>query len=206
MSDSIRVPRPWLAALLCAVALGASAGAARAEPSRYVFDPEHLTVAFLVEHIGYAKTLGLFRKASGSFSFDDASGALTNLRVVVETASVETANEARDGHLRKADFLDVARYPTMTFTAQSARRRDERVYVIEGQLELLGQKRPLTLEATLNKLDRYPIGPPLMKPWVAGASARGRFRRSDFGMTYGVANGLVGDEVELIIELEARRQ
>ena len=64
----------------------------------------------------------------------------------------------------------------------------------------------LVLEATLNTHERYPIGPPLMKPVVLGASARARLRRSDFGMTYGVANGLVGDEVELLVELEARRQ
>ncbi len=193
-----------LAALLV-VGAGAS-HPARAEAARYALDPEHLTVAFLVEHIGYAKTLGAFRKASGSFSYDEASGALGDVRVVVETASVDTALAARDGHLRKADFLDVARFPTMTFTANRATRRGERDYRIEGELELLGRKRPLVLEATLNKLERYPIGPSLAKPFVAGASARGRFRRSDFGMNYGVVNGLVGDEIELIIELEARRQ
>jgi len=193
-------------ALSLVVACSAFANLARADAARFELDPEHLTVAFLVEHIGYAKTLGVFRKASGSFQFDEASGALTDVRVVVDTASVDTAHAARDGHLRKKDFLDVERFPSMTFTAKSARRRGERGYLIEGELELLGQRRPLVLEATLNKLDRYPIGPPLAKPFVAGASARGRFRRSEFGMGYGVANGLVGDEVELIVELEARRQ
>jgi polyisoprenoid-binding protein YceI len=199
-------PRHRALALSMFAACAALAGLARAEPARFTLDPEHLTVAFLVEHIGYARTLGVFRKASGEFRYDEASGALGDVRVVVDTASVDTAHAARDGHLRKKDFLDVARFPTMTFTAKSARRRGERGYLIEGELELLGQKRPLVLEATLNKLDRYPIGPPLAKPFVAGASARGRFKRSAFGMTYGVADGLVGDEVELIVELEARRQ
>ncbi|MCC6173559.1 MAG: YceI family protein [Gammaproteobacteria bacterium] len=194
-----------LAVVLLAV-VGAGARAADAEPARFALDPEHLTIAFLVEHIGYAKTLGTFRKASGGFSYDAESGALGDLRVVVETASIDSGHAARDEHLRGRDFLDVQRFPTMTFTAKSARRRGERGYVIEGELELLGRRRPLVLEATLNKLDRYPLGPPLLKPFVAGASARGRFRRSDFGMTYGIANGLVGDDVGLIVELEARRQ
>ncbi len=202
-----RVSSFALLALAAVLVAGAAAShPARAEAARYALDPEHLTVAFLVDHIGYARTLGAFRKASGSFSYDASSGVLGDVRVVVETASVDTAHAARDGHLRKADFLDVARFPTMTFTASRATRRGERDYRIEGELELLGRKRPLVLEATLNKLERYPIGPPLAKPFVAGASARGRFRRSEFGMGYGVANGLVGDEVELIIELEARRQ
>ena len=199
-------PRGLPLALSMLAACGALASLARAEPARFALDPEHLTVAFLVEHIGYARTLGVFRKASGEFRYDEASGALSDVRVVVETASVDTAHAARDAHLRKKDFLDVTRHPTMTFTAKSARRRGERGYLVEGELELLGQKRPLVLEATLNKLDRYPIGPPFAKPFVAGASARGRFKRSAFGMTYGVADGLVGDEVELIVELEARRQ
>jgi polyisoprenoid-binding protein YceI len=199
-------PRGLPLALSLLTACGALAGFARAEAARFELDPEHLTVAFLVDHIGYARTLGVFRKARGEFRYDEASGTLSDVRVVVDTASVDTAHAARDGHLRKKDFLDVARFPAMTFTAKSARRRGERGYLIEGELELLGQRRPLVLEATLNKLDRYPIGPPLAKPFVAGASARGRFRRSAFGMTYGVADGLVGDEVELIVELEARRQ
>jgi polyisoprenoid-binding protein YceI len=206
MTPRRHAPRWHPLALSILAACGAVVPRARAEAARFELDAEHLTIAFLVEHIGYAKTLGAFRKARGSFSYDAENGTLADVRVVVDTASVDSGHAARDGHLRKADFLDVGRFPTMTFTAKSARRRGERGYLIEGELELRGQKRPLVLEATLNKLDRYPIGPPLAKPFVAGASARGRFKRSEFGMSYGVADGLVGDEVELIIELEARRQ
>lgn len=221
-SSSCSVPRPLpiaatpgRAAARCTAVFGswlvlaiaaAVPATARAEAASYTLDPEHLTVAFLVEHIGYARTLGVFRKASGGFRYDEASGALSDLRVVVETASVDSGHARRDEHLRGRDFLDAQRFPAMTFTARSARRTGERGYRIEGELELLGQRRPLVLEATLNKHERYPIGPPMMKPVVLGASARARLKRSDFGMAYGVANGLVGDEVELIIELEARRQ
>jgi polyisoprenoid-binding protein YceI len=68
---------------------------------------------------------------------------------------------------------------------------------------LLATTGPLTLEATLNKSAPYPIG---TRAEVMGVSLRGTLERSDFGMTYGVADGLVGDAVELIIELEAQRQ
>ena len=190
------------ALLLCTVPMSP----AFAEGERYELDPDHVTVAFLVEHIGYAKTLGQFRKVSGGFILDEATGKLADLRVVIDAASIDTGHAARDGHLRGKDFLDVARFPRLTFTATSVQRRDARRFVVAGELELLGRRRPVTLEATLNKSERYPIGPPLLKPWVLGVSARGRLKRSEFGMTYGIANGLVGDEVELIIELEARRQ
>lgn len=193
--------------LICALSAGAVlARPAAAEAQRYDIDPEHVTVAFLVDHIGYAKTLGQFRKVTGGFAFDETTGKLGDLRVVIDTASVDTGHEARDGHLRGKDFLDVARFPRMTFTATSMQRRDAGRFTLTGELELLGRRRPVTLEATLNKSERYPIGPPMMKPWVIGVSARGRIKRSEFGMNYGVANGLVGDDVELIIELEARRK
>lgn len=209
----VRSPRPAARAgltpglLLAALSL-AAAPAARAEPATYEIDPEHLSIGFLVEHVGYASVLGMFRAASGSYVFDEATGELRDVQVVVETASVFTGHDKRDGHLRSADFLDCAEFPRMTFTAAKARRDGERKFVIEGQLELLGRSRPMVLEATWNKSADSPIGGSLFggKPYVMGVSARGSFRRSSYGMTYGVDNGWVGDEVRLIVEFEAKRR
>ena len=186
-----------------AIALCAATDSASAEAARYELDGEHLTIAFLVEHIGYAKTLGQFSTANGGYTFDAATGELSAVRVAVETDSVDTKHEARDRHLASRDFFDSGAHPAMTFTAQSAERTGERTFVVTGELELLGVKRPLTLEATWNKSAPYPIGD---RAEVMGVSARGRLKRSEFGMTYGVADGLVGDEVEILIELEARRR
>jgi polyisoprenoid-binding protein YceI len=187
---------------LTALTLLAVGSRASAEPARYELDPEHLTIAFLVEHIGYAKMLGQFLTASGEYTFDDATGALSAVRVVVETDSVDTHHEARDGHLTSRDFFDSGTHPTMTFTAASAQRTGERTFAVIGELELLGTRRPLLLEATWNKTAPYPVG---ARAEVMGVSLRGKLKRSEFGMTYGVADGLVGDDVELLIELEARR-
>jgi polyisoprenoid-binding protein YceI len=90
----------------------------------------------------------------------------------------------------------------MTYTALGAQRTGERTFAVNGELELLGTRRPLVLEATWNKSAPYPIG---ARAEVMGVSLRGSLKRSEFGMTYGVANELVGDEVEIVIELEARR-
>jgi polyisoprenoid-binding protein YceI len=181
--------------------LAAASSRGAAEPTHYELDAEHTTIAFLVEHIGYAKTLGQFRGASGGFTFDAESGDLTAVRIVVETATVDTHHEARDRHLTSADFLDSGRHPTMTFTASGAEPSGERTFIVAGELTLLGRTQPLTLDATLNKMAPYPIGD---RAEVIGVSARGSLKRSEFGMTYGVADGLVGDEVEIIIEIEAR--
>jgi polyisoprenoid-binding protein YceI len=196
---------PLAVVVLCAFALLATP--ARAAPERYQLDPEHTSVGFLVDHVGYAKVLGLFRKVSGSYRFDESTGALTDLRIEIDAASVYTAHDKRDEHLRGRDFLDAKRFPTLVYTATSARRTGERTWIVDGQLELLGQRRPVALNVTWNKSEPYPILlSPLQRSVVMGVSARGSFRRSAFGMNYAVENGWVGDEIALIVEFEARRQ
>lgn len=179
---------------------------AQAQAAHYQLDPDHITVAFLVDHIGYAKVLGMFRSARGSYRFDEATATLSEVRIEVETASVFSNQRKRDDHLKGPDFLNSGEFPRMVFTATSARRTGERSFEVAGQLELLGKSQPLTLQATWNKSADSPMGGPLRKPYVMGVSARGSFKRSAYGMNYGVANGWVGDEVPLIIEFEAVRQ
>lgn len=193
----------WVARLAIGFCLAAAATAA-AQPARYEIDPEHFSVGFLVDHIGYAKVLGMFQKAGGSYTFDEKTGAVSDVQIVIEAASVFTGHRRRDDHLRSADFLNAREFPRIVFKAEGAKRTGERTFVIDGVLELLGRSQPVSLQATWNKSGPYEL--PGSRAYVMGVSARGSFRRSAFGMTYGVANGWVGDTVELILELEARRQ
>jgi len=183
--------------------------AAAAAPARYELDPEHTGIGFLVHHLGYAKVIGLFREASGSFTFDDQAMTLTDVRIVIKADSVFTSHEARDDHLRGPDFLDARQFPELVFTARTATRTGERTGRLDGELTLLGRTRPVSLDLVLNKIGPYPFptGGLLSLPnFVVGVSARGSFKRSEFGMTYGVDNDWVGDTVELMIEIEAIRR
>jgi polyisoprenoid-binding protein YceI len=188
--------------LLLAACFVASA-AAHAQPARYEIDPEHFSVGFLVDHIGYAKVLGLFQKAGGSFTFDEKAGTLSDVRIAIDSASVFTGHRKRDDHLRGTDFLNAVEFPQIVFKGASAKRAGERTFVVEGQLEMLGKTQPVTVNVTWNKSAQYEL--PGVKAYVMGASGRGSFKRSAFGMSYAVANGWVGDTVELILEFEARR-
>jgi len=190
--------------LVAALAFVLFAANAQSQAARYEIDPEHFSVGFLVQHINYARVLGLFEKASGRFAFDEATGALSDVRIVIESASVFTAHRRRDQHLRSADFLNAAEYPQIVYTATAARRTGERTFEIDGQLQMLGLTQPVQLRATWNKSAQYEL--PGSRAYVMGVSARGSFKRSAFGMKYGVDNGWVGDEIELILEFEARRQ
>ena len=105
---------------LCAALLATAP--AQAQAARYEIDPDHLTVAFLVDHIGYAKVLGMFRSARGSYRFDEATATLSEVRIEVETASVFSNQRKRDDHLKGPDFLNSGEFPRMVFTAAAARR------------------------------------------------------------------------------------
>lgn len=195
--------RRLLATVLAAGLLAGMAAPAEAEPRDYEIDPEHVAVGFLVHHLGLADTLGMFREVSGSFTYDHETKKLSDVKVVIQTDSVFTNHEERDDHLRGPDFLNVKEYPTMTFTAEEAERTGEDTGKLHGELTLLGETEPLTLDVTYEGGREYPFGD---GHYAIGISARGTVKRSDHGMSYAVENDIVGDEVDLIIEFEAIRQ
>lgn len=181
---------------------------AHAEMERWVIDEEHFAVGFLVDHIGFARVLGMFLRAEGHFLYNPETMEIGGGEWVIHTDSVFSNHDKRDEHLRGSDFLDVERYPRMVFRPQSWTPTADGAGRLTGSLELLGQTRPVTLDARINKIGRYPLplGGLFSRPEVLGASLRGTIRRSEWGMTYGVSRGLVGDEIELILEFEAQRQ
>ena len=192
--------RATLATGLLLAALHAAPAAAA--PMEYRIDPEHLTVGFMVDHIGYASVLGQFLEAQGSFVFDEDTRTLSDLEVTIEADSVFTNHADRDGHLRADDFLAAGDHPTITFVGRSSEATGPRTGRVTGDLTLRGVTNPVTLDVTWNRSGPYPFG----DNYVLGVSARTVLRRSEFGMTYAVDNGWVGDDVEILIELEAIRQ
>lgn len=174
-----------------------------AAPERFVIDPDHFTVAFLVDHIGYAATLGRFREARGEFVYDEESRTLQSGEVVIDAASVFTDHQDRDDHLRDGDFLDVDSHAEIRFEATGYQPEGDGGGRLEGELTLLGETRPISFDLTINRIAEYPFGG---NPYVLGASARTAISRGDFGMTYGLDDDLVGDQVNIILEFEAVRQ
>lgn len=189
---------PLLAASLCL-----APGAASAKPYDYVIDPEHAVVAFTVRHLGFADVLGRFLEVVGSFTFDEEARTLSNVSVDVKAASVFTAHPARDGHVRKEDFLWADEHPVIRFTGTGATPTGARTGTVSGDLTIRGVTRPVVLDVTWNRSGRYPFGD---KHYAIGLSARTTIRRSEFGMTYALEGDLVGDEVDIVLEFEAIRQ
>lgn len=175
-----------------------------ASEEEYIIDKSHFSIGFLVEHVGYARTLGMFRDIDGSYIHDVKNKKINDIKIVINTDSVFTNDEKRDEHLKSPDFLHVDKYPEMVFKATDIKINNDET-IINGNLTLLGITRPLVLTGKINKIGKYPFGG-IIKPYVMGISAKGTIKRSDHAMMYAIKDNLVGDEIELIIEFEARRQ
>ena len=189
-------------AILGLLAPALAARSAAAEMARFAIDPEHFSILFSAGHLGYQQQLGMFLEGSGSFSFDETSLELADLVVEIEAASVFSNHQARDNHLRSGDFLDAENHPMIRFVMTETEPASDTTGRVTGDLTIRGVTRPVTLDVELNKIGAYPWG----ANYVVGVSAETVIKRSDFGSTYALEGGMVGDEVRLVFEIEAIRQ
>lgn len=196
--------KPMAALLGTAFTLGAAyAPLASAELQTYVIDDEHFSMMFEVQHIGYAPVMGMFREIEGQFQYDEATNELPSGELTFRSKSVFTNHEERDGHLRSDDFLNTGEFPEITFTVMEFESTGENTGVVTGDLTMLGKTRPVDVDITLNKSAEYPIG---HEEYTLGMTAEASLKRSEWGMTYGVEDNLVGDEVKLRFGFEAIRE
>ena len=200
MRRQTRLPIVVAALIFFSVYLNGSDG--KAAPYEYVIDPDHFSIGFLVGHVGYAKVLGMFLEAEGTFIFDEETLELRDLLITIRADSIFTNHKKRDAHLRGSDFLNSREFPEIIFEGTGSKILDQKHGSVAGTLTLLGKSLPIALDVQWNKSGAYPFG---HGKHTIGVSIRGAFNRSDYDMSYAVANGWVGDEIQLIIELEANR-
>ena len=194
--------KTFLSTSVFAVSMALTTPAVMAAPETYVIDDEHFSMAFEVMHIGYAPVMGMFREVEGQFEYDEEEKQLTSGKLTFKSKSVFTNHDKRDDHLRKDDFLDSKKFPDITFEVTGFESTGDNAGVVTGDLTLLGQTQPVDVKVTLNKSAEYPIG---HKDYTLGLTAETTINRSDWGMTYGIEDDLVGDEVRLRFGLEAVR-
>jgi polyisoprenoid-binding protein YceI len=174
----------------------------------WTIDPAHTNIGFAVKHVLIATVHGRFGGVRGTIRRDDDHPHNAEVEVEIDTATVDTGNSTRDNHLRSADFFDVARFPTITFRGtrvEPAGPFGRGRWNVVGDLTIRGVTRSiqLTAEETGRGVDQAGTD-------VVGFEASTKINRKDFGMTFNVplAEGgfVVGDEVKISIDVEARRQ
>lgn len=175
-----------------------------AETARWDVDPDHSIIEFRVAHMVVSKTAGRFMDYSGFVEMDTDAKTLTAIEATINAASVNTNHTKRDAHLRNADFLDVEKYPTMTYKMKSYTRQGD-TYRALGDFTLRGVTKEIVLVGTFNGVTKDPWG-----NLRAGFSAEGKLNRKDFGMVWNktLDNGglVVGDEVQIRLEIECIKQ
>ena len=191
---TLGVPALFLGSLLFAVP-------ALAAPQSYEIDPVHSRVEFTIRHM-FSKVTGNFGAFKGTLQYDAASPATSSVTAEIDAASIDTNNERRDGHLKSADFFDVAKYPTLTFTSTKVTPGDEGKFKIQGTLTMHGVTRPVTLDASF-----LGAGPGLDGVVRSGFEASTKVDRKDFGIvwnkTLDQGGSLLGDDVTVNLEIEA---
>jgi polyisoprenoid-binding protein YceI len=191
----------WIVAVALAAA-GLWGGAAQAEMARYEVDLDHSTIEFKVAHMVVSKTTGRFMEYKGFIDMDPDAKVVKAIEATINTASLTTNQQKRDGHLRGADFFNVEKFPAMTYKMKSYLKTghgDE--YAATGDLTLLGVTKEIVLVGTFNGVAKDPWG-----NVRAGFAAEGKINRKDFGMNWSktLDNGglVVGDEVSIKLDIE----
>ena len=170
---------------------------------KFLLDSTHASVLFGVSHLGFSKTFGRFNTVEGAFTLDAEAPEKSSVVVTMDAASLDTNHEKRDEHLRGPEFFDVAKFPVLTYKSTSVKLTGEKTATVTGDLTMHGVTKSVPLDVTLVNVGPNPMDPTKTKI-VAGFSARGTLKRSEFGMGY--AAPVLGDDVEIIIEVDAIKQ
>ena len=173
-----------------------------AAPRTLEIDRSHSEVAFQVRHL-LSKVRGRFTDFGGTIQFDEADPRRSHVNVVIQAASIDTAEPQRDGHLRSADFFEVDEHPALSFVSTSVMPRAAGGYHVAGDLTIHGVTRNVVLAASYLGTARDPFGNE-----KAVFEAELTLNRKDFGLMWNAAletgGFLVGDEVKVTLSVQAK--
>lgn len=177
-----------------------------APASSWELDPAHTAVQFAVRHLMVSTVRGRFDDVKGTVTLDEADPTKSSVSATIEAKSINTANAKRDAHLREPDFLDVARYPTLTFASKKVEAAGANKWKVTGDLTLHGVTREVVLDVEgAPKPTSDPYGNVKL-----GGVATTTIKRSDFGITWNKAleagGVVVGDDVGITIDVELNRK
>jgi polyisoprenoid-binding protein YceI len=180
-----------------------SANAPHPTTTTWNIDPVHTTAEFKIRHMMITNVKGHFKPVNGVITIDEADISKSHVEASIDAASIDTREPDRDAHLRSAEFFDVEKFPTLTFTSTRITRAGQEDLEVEGDLTIHGVTRKVTFVV------EGPT-PPGKDPWGSvriGLSATTKINRKDFGLTWNAAletgGILVGDEVTITLDVQA---
>lgn len=173
---------------------------AQAQVETYTLDPVHSRVAFQVSHAGFSSPVGTFSGIDGELQFDESDWSTAKIAARIPIASLDLGHADWSRKILDGTYFDAGKFPQARFASTAVHRIDGAHLRIDGELTLHGVSAPVSLLATINAIKRHPLT--LKK--TAGFSATATLSRKAFGID--AWPSLIGDEVRVIIEVEAIRQ
>lgn len=170
--------------------------------AKWVVDKSHSQVGFEVKHMMVSKVRGKFDSYTAEVEADNLEDLTTaNIAFTFDVASINTASEDRDNHLKSADFFDVEKFPNITFQSKVITKKDDNEYEVTGDLTIKDVTKPVTFEVEYNGKGKNPWGVD-----VYGFEAEAKINREEFGLTWNAAletgGVLVGKDIKIKVELE----
>ncbi|HUD41549.1 MAG TPA: YceI family protein [Dokdonella sp.] len=184
--------RTVLASVLALVSAGAFAA-----PITYKLDPTHTDVLFTWNHLGFSNPTGHFGQIEGTLVYDEADPTRASVEATLPLAGLDTHVAKLDEHLKKDEFLDAAKYPTITFKSTKVEAAGSGKLKVTGDLTLRGVTKPVVLDVKLNGAGPHPM----KKVPAIGFDATATIKRSEFGIDAYVPN--ISDELKISITTEA---
>jgi len=184
--------------VLASLAVAATLYGGQTKAATYDIDIVHSHVAFFIDHLGFSKVIGTVNDFSGTFDFDAAEPEASSLNVALKVSSISTNNTQRDSDIQGADWFNATEFPEITFVGKEFKKTGDKTGTILGDLIIAGVTQPVTLDVVFNQEGQNPWD----KSHVVGFSGRTSIKRSDFGMK--TALGMIGDQVDLFLEVEGR--
>jgi polyisoprenoid-binding protein YceI len=167
-------------------------------------DPYHTQVEFAAKHLGMMTVRGHFAEVSSVADIDPDHPEASSVDVTIQTDSIRTHNEARDNDLRSSNFLEVDKFPTITFKSTGVAPAGTDRYTLTGDLTIKGTTRPVALQV----LKYGEFNDPMMGHRIA-YSANGQINRKEFGLSFNMmldGKFVVSDEIQMMIEGELVEQ
>ena len=167
---------------------------------QFTLDPNHATLLWKLNHLGFSTLTGRFNDFDATLDFDPENIENSSVEVIIETAGLDMNLPEFEEELRGENYFNVAQFPQAIYrTTSLAETIDEDTYIFDGELTLRGVTAPVAIEVSFNGGGRVTFPPPPV--YTIGFSASASFQRSTFGIDRFVTFG-VGDEIELEIHVE----
>ncbi|MDI1466305.1 YceI family protein [Catellatospora sp. KI3] len=168
----------------------------------YTLDVAHSQIGFVARHAMVTKVRGAFNEFEGSGYLDGGDISKSHVKVTIQAASIDTRNEQRDGHLRSNDFLDMEKYPTITFDSTSVKQLDGDTFQVTGDLTIKDVTKPVTIDFEYQGAATDPFGNHRI-----GFEGSVAINRKDWNVTWNAAletgGVLVSDKITLEFEISA---